>query len=171
MDANSIFSFGNNQQFDTQTFGVDFPVNQAINWTGYRLSLSRMQSIADVSTHFRATCNFPDDGLVYTDYARAKLEGYILFGTWEGKCRMYELLNIRGIECRDCTAGTWQTAGRMWHISSYSSVSVGCEFDGRVGCVQHEQNFGRYESANPAFRCTSNSASTTQYWIGSKLSN
>ena len=168
------FSFGNVNQLDTKRFGVDFPVNEddgAIKWKIYRLSLSRMQSIAGVSTHLRATCNFPGDGLVYTDYARAKLEGHDLFGAWEGECRTYELLNIRGIEYRDCTAGTWQKADRMWHINSYYSATKGCDFDGKVGSVNKEQNFGRYEFTNPAFRCTSNPDSTTQHWIGSKLYN
>ncbi|KAL9951378.1 hypothetical protein ACROYT_G044032 [Oculina patagonica] len=102
------FSLGNVNQLDTKRFGVDFPVNEddgAINWEIYRLSLSRMQSIAGVSTHLRATCNFPGDGLVYTDNARAHLEGHDLFGAWVGECCMYEFVNIRGIECRDCTAG------------------------------------------------------------------
>ncbi|KAL9951374.1 hypothetical protein ACROYT_G044027 [Oculina patagonica] len=169
------FSLGNNNQFTEKRFGVDFPVNEddgAINWEIYRLSLSRMQSIAGVSTHLRATCNFPEDGLVYTDYARAQLEGHDLFGVWTtAECRMYELVNIRGIECRNCTAGTHQKTDRMWHISSYRSASVGCEFDGTIGCVTGEQNFGRYMATNPAFRCTSNPDSTTQHWIGSKLSN
>ncbi|KAJ7330586.1 hypothetical protein OS493_022200 [Desmophyllum pertusum] len=165
------YSFGNNSHFDTKNFGVDFPVNQdagAIKWVAYRLSLSRMLSIANVSTHLRATCNFQDDGLVYTDYARAKLEGHNLFGTFKGTCRMYELVNIRGIECRDCTALTRQTQDKMWYINSYST-SKGCTFNGSEGSVQQEQNFGRYAYSNPEFRCTSNLNSTTQHWIGSKL--
>ena len=105
------FSLANNYLVTSKRFGVDQPLNEndgMINWNAYRLSLSRMQSIADASTHLRATCNFPDDGLVYTDYARAKLEGHDLFGQWSGKCRTYEYVNIRGIECQECTAGTWQ---------------------------------------------------------------
>ncbi|XP_078354394.1 uncharacterized protein LOC144639000 [Oculina patagonica] len=153
-------------------FGVDFPVNEdegGINWEIYRLSLSRMQSIARVSNHLRATCNFPDDGLVYTDYVRAKLEGHVLFGAWKSKCRTYEFVNIRGIECYDCTAGTWQNSDSMWHIDSYESASIGCEFDGTGESVTSEQNIGRYEYKTPAFRCTSNPESTTQFWIGSML--
>ena len=168
------FSFGNNSKFRKKTFDVDYPVNQddgAIHWSAYRLSLSRMLSIADVSTHLRATCNFPDEGLVYTDYARANLQGHNLFRTWTGKCKTYELVNIRGIECRDCTVCTRQKQDRMWHICSYGIASKPCEFDGKIGAVTNEQNFGRYNFANPAFRCTSNSDSTTQHWIGSTLSN
>ena len=166
------FSLRNVNQFNTKRFVDDYPVNEnyaTISWESYRLSLSRMQSIAGVSTHLRATCNFPDDGLVYIDYARAQLEGHDLFGTWSGECRVYELVNIRGIECRNCTAGTWQRAGKTWHINSYESALVGCEFDGTVGSRVPEQNFGRYQFKNPAHRCTSNEDSTTQYWFGSKL--
>ena len=139
-----------------------------INWNSYRLSLSRMQSIADVSTHLRATYNFPDDGLMYTDYARTKLDGHVLFGEWRAQCRSYEYVNIRGIICQQCTAGTWQNPG-AWHINSYSSRSgAGCQFDGKSQ-VDFEQNFGLYKNVNPAFRCTANQTSTTQHWVGNTL--
>jgi len=165
-------SLANNNQFKDYRFGIDHPVNEddeMINWNAYRLSLSRMQSIADLSTHVRATCNFPDDGLMYTDYARAKLEGHDLFGDWIAQCHTYQFVNIRGIECEDCTAETWLT--KAWHIDSYASPSTGCQFDGRSERVPSEDNFGWYRDTNPAFRCTSNQNSNTQHWIGSKLSD
>ena len=165
------FSYGNNDQFKFKRFGLDFPVNEeesTINWSAYRLSLSRMQSVAATSTHLRATCNFRDDGLVYTDYARAKLEGHDLFGQWHSQCRMYEYLNIRDTECHECTAGTWQL-NEMWHINSERSViEAGCEYNGVVGAVPQEQNFGVYVHFNTNFRCTSGQNSSTQHWIGSR---
>ena len=168
------FSFGNNDQFMDKRFGLDFPVNEeasTINWGAYRLSLSRMRSLAVTSTHFRATCNFPDDGLVYTDYARATLEGHDLFGQWHSQCRTYEYLNIRDIECNECTAGTWQL-NEMWHVNSERSViTAGCEFNGEAGAVHQEQNFGFYVYFNVNFRCTSGQNSTTQHWIGSRKWN
>ena len=167
------FSLANKSPFTEDGFGDSLSFNEddgTINWNVYRLSLSRMQSIADASTHLRTTCNFPDDGLVYTDYARAKLEGLDLLGqSVGGRCRTYEFLNIRGIECQECTAGTWQRY--QWHIKSTdSSLTAGCQFDGTSGAVSKEQNFGRYFYANPAHRCSSAQTSTTQHWIGSKLS-
>ena len=48
------FSLANNDQFKDYRFGVDHPVNEdggMVNWDTYRLSLFRMQSIADASTH------------------------------------------------------------------------------------------------------------------------
>ena len=168
------FSYGNNDQFKVNRFGLDLPVNEeesTINWSAYRLSLSRMRSLAVTSTHFRATCNFPDDGLVYTDYARAKLEGHDLFGKWFTQCRLFEYLNIRDIECYECTAGTWQY-NEMWHVNSERSVSTaGCEFNGEAGAVPQEQNFGLYVYVNVNFRCTSGQNSTSQHWIGSRKWN
>ena len=164
------FSYGNNDQFKVKRFGLDFPVNEeesTINWSAYRLSLIRMQSLAATSTHLRVTCNFPDDGLVFTDYARAKLEGHDLFGQWHTQCRTYEYLNIRGIECHECTAGTWQL--KMWHVNSQRSViEAGCEYNGEAGAVPQEQNFGLYVYVNVNFRCTSEQSSNTQHWIGSR---
>ena len=76
---------------------------------------------------------------MYTDYARTKLEGHDLFGDWEEQCRRYGLVNIRGSECQECTAGTWQMD--VWHIDSYLSSSTGCQFDGRSRGVYSEYNF------------------------------
>ena len=165
------FSYGNNDQFNFKRFGLDFPVNEeesTINWSAYRLSLSRMQSVAASSTHLRATCNLPDDGLVYTDYARAKLEGHDLFGQWYTQCRKYEYLNIRDIDCHECTAGTWQL-NEMWHVNSERNViEAGCEYNGEAGAVPEEQNFGLYVYVNVNFRCTWGQNSSTQHWIGSR---
>ena len=76
---------------------------------------------------------------------------------------MYGYVNIRGIEYQECTAETWQSYA--WHISSYTSSTNGCQFDG-INSVPSEQNFGRYMYVNSAFRCTANLNSTTQHWIG-----
>ena len=167
------FSLGNNAQFKSNGFSVSLPVNEeesTINWNAYRLSLAHMQSIAGASTHLRATCNFPAEGLVYTDYARAKLAGHDLFGTWKAQCRTYERINIRNITCQECTVGTWQGQNEMWHINSEMSSSLaGCQFNGKAGSVFVEQNFGLYNYVNVNFRCTSSQSSTTQHWIGNGM--
>ena len=164
------FSLANKEIFAYKGFGFDFPVNETTNkvdWTSYRLSLARMQSLADHSTHLRATCNFPTDGLQYTDYARAKLAGHDIFGEWASACKMYEYVNIRGHNCSDCTAFTKQIYSKAWVIKS---GSLDCDFDGTSGADENERNFGRYDSPgiNPNHRCTSSSASTTQHWFGVK---
>jgi len=67
------FSMANNHEFANKRFYVDSAEKtKAFSWNMFRLTLSRMDMIANHSTHFRATCNFNTDGLIYTDYLRAK---------------------------------------------------------------------------------------------------
>ena len=166
------FSLANKGMYEDK-FGANFPVNHTnndVDWNSYRLSLSQMRSIANQSTHLRATCNFPTEGLQYTDYARAKLEGHAIFGSWDNTCQLYEYVNIRANECSNCTALTQQNRGKAWIIKSYQSKEFGCEFDGSPGASSHENNFGRYrdDTINANHRCTSSPASTTQHWFGTK---
>lgn len=170
------FSLSNRKAFAFgKEFSKDSPVNSNLNdvdWTGYRLSLSQMQSLANHSTHFRATCNYLTDGLNYTDYARVKLEDHDMFDTWNARCKMFEYLNIRGIECHNCTALTKQKSGRAWVIFSAPSQGSGCDFDGQQGSfVNNENNFGRYPNGtvNSAHRCSASPNSTTQHWFGSMI--
>ena len=104
------FSFSKRNTFNYAGFGKNLEIDieeGEVNWNEFRLSLSQMQYLANHSTHLRATCNFSTDGLQYTDYARAKLAGHDIFGTWN-TCQMYEYVNIRGINCSNCTALTKQ---------------------------------------------------------------
>ena len=167
------FSLGTKNMFKDKMFGVDFPVNHTKNemdWNSYRLSLPQMESLANHSTHLRVTCNFPTEGLQYTDYARAKLEGHDIFDRWSNRCQLYEYINIPGIECFNCTAGTKQSALKSWRVKSYPSASWSCDFDGSSGAIQQETNFGFYGdgTVNTDHRCTSSSASTTQHWLGAR---
>ena len=167
------FSLANKDIF-RDDFGSNFPVNNSnneVDWNSYRLSLPQMESLANHSTHLRATCNFPTEGLQYTDYARAKLEGHNIFGTWDNVCQLYERINIRGIECFNCTALTQQSLGKAWTMKSYQSKTSGCDLDGRPGAGGHENNFGRYRdsSINANHRCSSSPESTTQHWFGAEL--
>ena len=59
-------SLENNDAFQLKPFyRHDMPINQdPPEWASYRLSMSCMKSIQDVSTHRRATCNFPTNGVV-----------------------------------------------------------------------------------------------------------
>ena len=166
------FSLAKKDTFENKPFGVNFEINndkKKVDWNGYRLSLSQMKSLADHSTHLRATCNFSTDGLQYTDYARAKLAGHDIFGNWT-ICQMYEYVNIRGINCSNCTALTRQKSNTSWTIRSYRTKEKGCEFDGTQGGIDAEYNFGEYGDGkvNPTHRCTSSNASTTQHWFGAK---
>ena len=90
-------------------FGTDFPVNDNNNepdWNSYRFSLSHMQSLSNHFTHLRVTCNLPADGLQCTDYVCAVLAGQDILGDWGGDRKLFNYINIRGINCSDCTAYT-----------------------------------------------------------------
>ena len=160
-NAFNYAGFGKNVEIDIE--------EGEVNWNEFRLSLSQMQYLANHSTHLRATCNFSTDGLQYTDYARAKLAGHNIFGTWD-TCQMYEYVNIRGNSCSNCTALTKQQENVSWHIRSYNSIEEGCEFDGKPGGVPGEKNFGQFSKLymSQDHRCSFSPASTTQHWFGAK---
>ena len=160
-NAFNYAGFGKNVEIDIE--------EGEVNWNEFRLSLLQMQSLAIYSTHLRVTCNFSMDGLQYTDYARAKLAGHDIFGTWN-TCQMYEYVNIRGIHCSNCTALTKQQEDVSWHIKSDKSIEAGCEFDGKPGAVPHEKNFGQFHdrTENQHHRCSFSPASITQHWFGAK---
>ncbi|KAL9967806.1 hypothetical protein ACROYT_G026102 [Oculina patagonica] len=163
-------SLENNDVFSFKPFYLhDMPINQEIpEWNSYRLSMSRMQSIQDVSTNWRATCNFPTDGVDYRDYWRVSLESLDLLvePNATGFCLLTEFVNVRGDECYNCTVLTgYGWGGSTLHIDSYyGPISGGCDFGGGI---INEDNFGYYITRNPAFRCTSSMSSTTQFWLGS----
>ena len=113
------FSFESTDIFRGQRFGINLPLNfdsqsstsvessssgSGVDWTMYRMPLLQMQSLADHSTHFGATCNFPTHGLKKTDYARDKLKNHDFFGTFSYQCLHYEYINIR------CGASVVKTA-------------------------------------------------------------
>lgn len=167
------FSIANKDIYKDKGFGTDFPVNDNNNeqdWNSYRLSLSHMLSVANYSTHLRVTCNFPANGLQYKDYARAVLAGHDIFGNWGGGCKVFEYINVRGINCSDCTAYTRMEFSGGWLVNSFKSKDKGCDFDGSPGAVHNENNFGRYYSGriNTNHHCSSSDSSTTQYWFGAK---
>ena len=161
-------SFQNNNAFRRKPFFLhDLPINQeAPEWNSYRLSMSRMKSTQTVSTHFRATCNFPTDGVDYQDYWRVSLEMIDLFVEPNHKsfCLFSEFVNVRGNQCTNCTVLTGYSTTTHLHMDSWFYV---CEFNGQTGGVTNEDNFGLYEAFNPAFRCTSSISSTSQFWLGS----
>ena len=141
------------------------------NWQAYLIKRHYLVWLRDQSTHWRATCRYDTDGTVYRDYLRASFEDFDIIRvipSVTSSCRKYELVNIRGNECANCTAATWYRKGYYpLHVDSYNSA-LGCDFNGRLSGdnVYREDNFGHYGTVNSLFRCTSNSESTTQIWIG-----
>ena len=93
--------------------------------------------------------------------------------TYPQKYRSVDRTNMSTFEemsVWNCTTATWYKKGSYpFHIDS-SCTSCGCDFDGIKTdvAISSEDNFGYYFSTNPKFRCTSNPADTTQFWIGGK---
>ena len=164
-------SLQSNDAFKSKAFYLhDMPNNQdAPEWNNYRLSVSRMKSIQDVSTHWRATCNFPTTGVDYRDYWRVSLEDLDLFvePIADAFCLFSEFVNIRGNECANFTVWTAYSPVYSLHMDSWYNQERGCEFNGQAGGKENEDNFGFYESTNTAFGCTSSISSTSQFWLGS----
>lgn len=137
------------------------------NWNLFRLSLSKMKQLAAHSSHWRVTCSFQIDGVVYRDYVRAKIADFDPIHFIGLKmCKRVEYMNVRGHNCTNCDVAWWQDDKQMLH---HDSSSAGCGFDARSGAVNSEDNFGFYASFNPNFRCTQLPSSTTNYWFGSYL--
>ena len=160
-------SLQNNDVFKSKAFYLhDMPINEdAPEWDSYRLSMPRMQSIQDVSTHWRGTCNFPTDNVDYRDYIRVSLESLdLLDPIGGGFCLLSEYVNIRGDNCTDCTIWVAYTPNFGLHVDSWYGINTGCDL---TGGIWSEDNFGFYGNVNPAFRCSSSMSSTSQYWLGS----
>lgn len=145
------------------------PVNQdAPEWNSYRLSMSRMKSIQHFSTPWRDTCIFPTDSVGYQDYWRVSLTNMDLLVTTptNESCLFSDFINVLGNYCSNCMGLTAYSDIFALHTDSPFSYSKGCEFNGTLGAVYDEDNFGVDGESNSAFRCTSSSASTTQFWFG-----
>ena len=162
-------------------FTIDYLDSNAIsgdspNWQAYLIKRHYLVWLRDHSTHWRATCRYNTNGTVYTDYLRASLEDFDIVRVTRmvaHSCEKYELVNIRGNECSNCTAATWYLKMfflYIWIVLSdlTATANCDCEFDGsKTGDgVPSEDNFGLYEIVNPKFRCSSTSDATTQFWIG-----
>ncbi|XP_078372006.1 uncharacterized protein LOC144655593 [Oculina patagonica] len=147
---------------------VDKPTNEDNpNWDLFRVSLNNMKQLRSRSSHWRVTCSFQTDGVVFRDYVRAKIADFDPID-FEGlkSCKRVEYINVRGHTCTDCDVPWWQDNRQMLH---HDSSSAGCGFDASSGAVGSEDNFGFYNSFNTNFRCTQMPGSTTNYWFGSYL--
>ncbi|XP_015763676.1 PREDICTED: uncharacterized protein LOC107342690 [Acropora digitifera] len=91
------FSLADNNNFKNQPFLKDHPVSQnSFKWNKFRLSLPIMNSTLSHSTYVRATCDFNTDGLVTTDYLRAKTTDLNILQLNSRPCVKMEYINIRG---------------------------------------------------------------------------
>ena len=105
-----------------------------------------MNSTLTHSKHFRATCKFNTDGLVTTDYLRAKTTGLNILKLEGTPCVKMEYINVRGYECYNCTAVIVQRTNNHLHIDSYYRAKV-CQFTiagyGSIASDAGEDNFWR----------------------------
>lgn len=154
--------------FRASALSIDKPTNEDNpNWNLYRMSLSKMKQLRSRSSHWRVTCSFQTDGVVYRDYVRAKIADFDPINFMElRKCKRVEYINVRGHSCADCDVAWWQDNNQMLH---HDSSFIGCGWDASSGAVASEDNFGFYLSSNRNFRCTMLADSTTNYWFGSYL--
>ena len=136
------------------------------NWERYRLSLKQMRSLQVHSTHWRATCSYPTDGIDFTDYLRGNFKDFnIVDFLGDAECKRVEYVNIRGHNGTNLTAPFW-TLDSGLHTDSSEAL---CELNATDGAVPSENNFGAYATFNPMFRCTQADDSTTQWWLGAHL--
>ena len=164
------FSLGNKDFYNQKPFYYNFPRNETrFNWNDYRVSYQAMVNIRHNSTHWRVTCNFPS-GLNFTDYARATLQDTdILTFVNQDSCLRYEYISVRGRSCTNCSGMLVQRDTQHMHTDSYWSGKNGCSWDPSTGALEHEDNFGFYDIINRKHKCTENSFSTTQWWLGAEL--
>ena len=157
------------QKINKRPLQTNAPVNEkSPNWNLYRMSLPQMRHLKSQSTHWRVTCSFPNFGIDYTDYVRAKFADFdIMTFLGYGVCKKVEYVNIRGHQCAQCTSKWWQVINTFGpHIDSYEG---GCQFVPTQGAAFSEDNFGFYDHVNKKFRCTSSPLSTTNWWFGGYL--
>ena len=134
------------------------------NWHAYLNHPRYLAWLGTHSTHWRATCRYDTDGVVYTDYMRTSLAVcniITLPAAVSAKCFQFKFINIRGHECFNCTAPLWNSP--VLHTDSHHLI---CEFNATDGVVYSEDNFGFYSYENPLHRCSSDPNSTTQFWLG-----
>ena len=122
----------------------DMEINQnAHQWDRYRLSLPRMQSIRNSSTHWRATCNFATKIMDFRDYIRTSFANIDFLVTPDAnRCIWYEFVDIRDNRCQNCTVYSPYSSFYDYHIDSWWGNF--CDFTARTGGVWNEDNFGFY---------------------------
>ncbi|XP_028416304.1 uncharacterized protein LOC114540227 [Dendronephthya gigantea] len=163
------YQFKHRVTFD-KPYSNDLPKNQdSPRWDEYRLSKSRMQSIQKDSSHFRFTCKYDTDGMIYRDYLQASNDQLdILSYKNEKWCHMVDVINVRGQSCSKCTVFFHQEFFIL-HSDSHAAVSEGCQFQlagGKTCGSYSEDAFGHYFCVNTEHRCSSSDSATTQTWFG-----
>eukprot|EP00118_Oscarella_pearsei_P019413 m.206318 g.206318 ORF g.206318 m.206318 type:complete len:288 (+) comp39671_c0_seq12:566-1429(+) len=159
----------NDKLFKKKSFTQNFPISHnSPRWDYYRLTKDRMTRLADVSTHWRATCNFPEVGLTYEDYVRVKITALNPV-TFQGQqvCIPVEMIELLGRREFLLTANFYQVPNsyHLFHVSH----SDKCEMKKTPGSISDGHQWGYYGYKDPKFSCTESSDSTTQHWFGGHI--
>ena len=135
----------------------------------YLIRRKYLEWLGTKSTHWRATCRYDTDGVVFTDYMRtsqANCNILTLPENYNDQCFQFEFINIRGHECVNCTVPLWYKKGHYpLHTDSDSNK---CELRANQGARKSEDNFGSYWVINCKHCCSFNSSSITQFWLGGR---
>ncbi|CAH3170151.1 unnamed protein product [Pocillopora meandrina] len=164
------FSLGNKDFYNQKPLYYNFPRNETrFNWNDYRVSYQAMVNIRHNSTHWRVTCNFPS-GLNFTDYARATLQDTdILTFVNQDSCQRYEYISVRGRSCTNCSGMLVQRDTQHMHTDSYwSGKTVALGIQVQVPWST-KITLDSMTLSIPKHKCTENSFSTTQWWLGAEL--
>ncbi len=88
----------NEDAFQKRPFKTNAPVDEkSPNFKSYRMSQPQMISLKSASTHWRATCSFPVDGIDGRDQARGNFADFdIMTYVGSGHCKKMDYVNVRG---------------------------------------------------------------------------
>eukprot|EP00118_Oscarella_pearsei_P019414 m.206322 g.206322 ORF g.206322 m.206322 type:complete len:288 (+) comp39671_c0_seq13:566-1429(+) len=156
----------NDKLFKKKSFTQNFPISHnSPRWDYYRLTKDRMTRLADVSTHWRATCNFPEVGLTYKDYVRVKMRALnpVTF-SGGGTCIPVEMIDSHGRREFQLTANFYQKYN--YEQLCHSSWMDLCEMKKTPGVKRLANSWGCYAGVDPNFSCAKTPDSTTQFWFG-----
>ena len=133
----------------------------------HAISLPIMNSTLSHSTHFRATCNSNTDGLVTTDYLRAKTTDRDILQLNSATCVKMEYINIGRYDCCNCMAKMSQTS--HWHLHTISHNVRRCQFtsprSGPLASSGDDGNFGFYKAINPLHKNLVSSNELLKVWV------
>ena len=178
------YSFANRSldQFK-KSLSEDRPISEnALTWSGYRLSKARMESIKNNSTFLQFTCDYEKYlDIQKSDYVQIPLGN---IKSWQrGSKKVQDVLKLNGLasdvtigngrgkigeyDLSDCQIKLRQYTQKQLHVHSI----YGCTFN-VLSCTYnyYYNRFGYYYSPSACVkkvhRCVQNANSTTQLWFG-----
>eukprot|EP01084_Bolivina_argentea_P082728 149796_1 len=136
---------------------------QNYRWPKHRIS-SKIETFND--PYLLVTCN--QNIVLDLDFLLMPFNTDIInIGSVGGGCYNVTFANIRGHSCVNKPANFWWDWGMPFHLDSHKNWCGNDSCNGwNSGAINAEDNFGLYESINNQFSCSQDSASTTDYWIG-----